>query len=151
MDTVTEVADRVGRLDAGRLVEQGTVLELALDPVSPLGAALRRDGEPGRVRAGELGDAGRELVTVIYGSRRVPDDWLARLSLQLGSPLGLAGADVRSVDGVAVGHAQVKVPAGAGSEFRRAAADLGLSVIGAAGAPEDEKAQDEKAQEVVPV
>ena len=142
MDTVTEVADRVGLLKAGRLVEQGTVLDLALDPGSPLGAALRRDGEPGRVRAGRPEVAGRELVTVIYGSHQIPDDWLARLSLQLATPLGLAGADVRDVDGVAVGHAQVTVPSGLIDEFRRAATYLGLSVAGPAPDPEGRAAQE---------
>ncbi|MFT4085553.1 MAG: ATP-binding cassette domain-containing protein [Gordonia sp. (in: high G+C Gram-positive bacteria)] len=154
MDAVTQVADRVGRLDAGRLVEQGTVLQLALDPSSTLGAALRRDGET--ARAGETADAvvsadaERTTVTVVYSSQRVPDDWLARLSVRLGRPLGLLGADIRTVDGAAFGHATVSVPLDVVREFGRAAAELGLTPAESA-APDPTSADRSVAvREVVP-
>lgn len=123
MDTVTQVADRAGRLEAGALVEQGTVRDLVLDPGSVLGAALRRDDESRSAPAGP----GRTTVPVVYRSAAVPQDWLIRISDRLGVALGLGAADLRSVDGVVVGSARVSVPDADVDRFRSAAAEFGLA------------------------
>lgn len=125
METITAVADRVGRLDAGRLVEQGTVVDLMLDDESVLGAALRRDSG---LAVSAAVDGGRRRVRVVYSSAGVPADWLTQLSLRLGVPIGLDGADIRTVDGVSVGQATVLLSQEVLGEFLSAAAEFGLAV-----------------------
>ncbi|TNM68195.1 ATP-binding cassette domain-containing protein [Streptomyces sp. NP160] len=110
MDTVVAVADTVARLDHGRIVEHGALVDLLHTPASPLGRALL----PRRAHAGSLDDGSRALRStwvVSHAGNRVPADWLVRASRALGTDLELLGASLSTVAGVAVGHAVVGAPA----------------------------------------
>ncbi|TXR57550.1 methionine ABC transporter ATP-binding protein [Quadrisphaera setariae] len=108
MDTVVAVADTVARLDHGRIVEHGALVDLLHTPASPLGRALL----PRRAHAGttEQGEQ-RSVWVVSHAGNRVPADWLVRASRTLGTDLELLGASLSTVAGVAVGHAVVGAPA----------------------------------------
>ncbi len=120
METIVKVADRVGRLDHGTLREQGSVVDIALDAQSVLGAQLR---SPAR---GTAAAPTTVPVTLIYGSPAVPADWLNRLSIELATPVALLGANVQSVDGVAVGDVTVGVAADRVDALVESARALGL-------------------------
>ncbi|MEO9328445.1 methionine ABC transporter ATP-binding protein [Gordonia aurantiaca] len=121
MDTIVRVADTVGRLDHGRIVEKGRLDDLVLDPDSVLGRALRPRGPSVPATADQA------EINVVYNSTSVPADWLTRLGGRLGIPISVLGANVQTVDGIAFGDLAVSVPAGHTAAFIRAAAELGLS------------------------
>ncbi|GAC85926.1 methionine ABC transporter ATP-binding protein [Gordonia paraffinivorans NBRC 108238] len=121
MDTIVRVADTVGRLDHGRIVEHGRLDDLVLDPDSVLGRALRPRGPAARAGADQA------AIDVVYNSTSVPADWLTRLGGRLGIPISVLGANVQTVDGIAFGDLTVSVPADHVSAFVDAAAELELS------------------------
>ncbi|MBD8726747.1 methionine ABC transporter ATP-binding protein [Frigoribacterium sp. CFBP 13707] len=121
MDTVLQIADSVARLDHGRVVERGRLLDLLRDPASPLGTALR----PARQAAEAPHGAGPWRLD--YVSADVPADWPSRLGEALGAPVALLGASVESLGGATVGHATVAVPEAVADRLPGVAAALGLA------------------------
>ncbi|MCL3859698.1 methionine ABC transporter ATP-binding protein [Actinotalea sp. K2] len=120
METVLDLADSAARLDHGRIVEQGRVVDLLRDPSSSLGRALL----PRRAHAAS---APGTTWSVSYAGADVPPDWLARVGTVLGVDLALLGASIGAVDGHTVGHATVAVPASTDPDaLVRALAGLGL-------------------------
>lgn len=96
MDVVRAVADVVFRLDGGRIVESGSVADIALGGDSALSRALlplppALDG--GRLRTWQ----------VRYGGPVSPE-WLARAGAELGAPVALLAALVEEVGGAPVGR-----------------------------------------------
>ena len=120
METIVKVADRVGRLDHGTLREQGDIVDVALDAESILGAQLR---SPGRATTAAPNTA---AVSLTYGSPTVPTDWLNRLAAELATPISLLGANVQSINGVAVGEVTVGVADDRVAHLTHAARSLGL-------------------------
>ena len=101
MDTVRSVADSVGRLDRGSIVEQGTLIDLLRDPSSQLGADLRPHGAlPTAVE-------GQSKWQVTYLSAGVPSDWLHILSTRVKSPVALLSANIESLNGALYGQATI--------------------------------------------
>lgn len=119
MNTVVSLADAVARLDHGRIVESGPVVDLLRDPDSPLGAQLRP--APRALPAA----AGQRAFRVGY-RRDVPADWIARLGAELGAPVSVLGADIQSVGSVITGTATISVAASDADRLPVAAARLGL-------------------------
>lgn len=122
MDVITRIADRAGRLDHGRIVEQGAVADLVLDPDSVLGKALRPRGTAAPAAPG------RSSVEVTYNSAAVPPDWIARVSSTIGTTVGVLGANIQSVDGVTAGALTVSVEDHSLDAFTAAAATYGITV-----------------------
>ena len=120
MDTVLQVADSVARLDHGRIVESGRIVELLRDPASGLGRALR----PARSHESAAADATEWFVS--YTSAHVPADWLTRLADQLGTTVSLLGASIETVDGATVGHASIGVTGADREHLIAVARSLGL-------------------------
>ncbi|PXA71934.1 methionine ABC transporter ATP-binding protein [Cryobacterium arcticum] len=120
MDTVLQVADSVARLDHGRIVESGRIVELLRDPASGLGRALR----PARSHESAAADATEWFVS--YTSAAVPADWLTRLADQLGTTVSLLGASIETVDGATVGHASIGVTGADPDHLIAVAQSLGL-------------------------
>lgn len=120
MDTVLQVADSVARLDHGRIVESGRIVELLRDPASGLGRALR----PARSHEPAAADATEWFVS--YTSAAVPADWLSRLADQLGTTVSLLGASIETVDGATVGHASIGVTGADREHLIAVARSLGL-------------------------
>jgi D-methionine transport system ATP-binding protein len=118
METVVQVADAVARLDGGRIVESGRVVDLLRDPVSRLGAALR----PARSAGASSTNDRRWRLT--YTSAAVPAEWPALLGDAIGAPISLLAASIEQIDGVPVGTATVAAPAGL--DLTVPAARLGL-------------------------
>ncbi|SIR75966.1 methionine ABC transporter ATP-binding protein [Williamsia sterculiae] len=120
MDTIVKIADRVGRLDRGRIAEQGSVVDLLLDPGSELGAALRPSG------SSSAAPVGLEQLLVTHNSVAVPADWLSRITGQLGTPISVLGGNVQDVDGVSVGQWTIAIAPDRVHDFTSAATPLGL-------------------------
>lgn len=141
MDTVVQIADAVARLDHGRIVESGRIVELLRDPDSLLGSQLRP------VRERQDAEAGEVAVDVVYVGD-VPGGWLARISRELGTDVNLLGASVETVGAAAVGTARIGVPVHA---LDRAlpllqAAGLHASVVTASVTPDPEDAAPEASE-----
>ncbi|MEC5200428.1 D-methionine transport system ATP-binding protein [Arthrobacter sp. PL16] len=126
MDTVRQVADTVARLDHGRIVEQGTLVELLTSHESQLGRSL----QPRRGHAGP--EAGTRTWFVTYDSTVVPGDWIQRVTADLGTAVHLLGASVETVHGVNTGSATLGI--GTDDDARVAAA---LARCGLSGTPDD--------------
>ncbi|WP_182112321.1 methionine ABC transporter ATP-binding protein [Actinotalea sp. JY-7876] len=130
METVLEIADSVAHLDAGRIVEQGAVVDLLRDPSSALGRALLPRRAHGATRGGAP-------WSVSYASASVPADWIARAGAALGVDVALLGASIGAVDGHVVGHATIALPPGTdAARLVAVLGDLGLHAAPSA-APAD--------------
>lgn len=121
MDTVLRIADSAARLDHGRIVESGRLVDLLTAPGSSLGAELR----PRRVDAEPL--VGHQVWHVLYNSSNVPADWIARASVDLGVPLSVLGASVQVVGGVSVGGSTLSIPVDLNPRVAGVLARYGLS------------------------
>ena len=121
MDTVLQIADSVARLDHGRIVESGRIIELLRNPASSLGQALRP------VRSHENPALGATEWFISYTSAIVPADWISRLANELGGTVSLLGASIETVEGSTVGHATIAVTGGNREHLVAVAHTLGLS------------------------
>lgn len=121
MDTIVKVADSVGRLDAGRIVEKGSLIDLLTDSSSVLGRSLRPRGTSADP------EPGQRSIELTYNSANVPTDWITRIGTELAIPVAVLGAAVQVVDGVSVGSVTVSVPDAAAAAFIESAARHGLS------------------------
>lgn len=121
MDTVRQVADTVARLDHGRIVEHGPLVELLTSHRSLLGRAL----QPRRGYAGA--EAGTRTWFVTYDSTDVPGDWIQQLTSDLGSSVHLLGASVETVHGVNTGSATLGIATGDDARVLATLARYGLS------------------------
>ncbi len=133
MDTVLTVADSVARLERGRIVESGTIVELLRNEHSVLGRALH----PARAHAPAR--PGESIWLLGYTSADVPADWIVRMSTELAANIRLLGASIETVNGETVGHASIAlgevdstrvhaVAAALGLNARRESAELGTGV-----------------------
>lgn len=120
MDTVRSVADSVARLDHGRIVESGRLVELLHDADSELGRAL----QPRRAHA--LAGESETTWVVSYRSADIPTDWISRLGVTLGVPVSLLGASVEVLHTSTVGSAVIGIADADGDRVRRALEGLGL-------------------------
>ncbi|MGI4896837.1 MAG: methionine ABC transporter ATP-binding protein [Janthinobacterium lividum] len=105
MDTIVEVADSVARLEAGRIVETGPLLDVLRNPGSQLGRALLP-------RRSVVSGNGSQVWNVHYQAAKVSGNWLSAAARELGIDLEILGASVSTVDGSTVGNATLGVPAG---------------------------------------
>lgn len=121
MDTVVRVADTVGRLDRGRIVEHGRLEQVVLETDSVLGRALRPRGPNAQPASAET------PISVVYHSATVPADWLTQLGRRLDISISVLGATVQTIDGTVFGDLTVSVPTGHASAFIGAAGELGLA------------------------
>jgi D-methionine transport system ATP-binding protein len=125
MEVVREIADSVARIDGGRIVENGSVEDIILDPRSRLAHELLPDRP-----AVPLTGPG-EVWEVSYASRQVPLDWLTSLQQAPGlgdAQVSVLSASVEAIRGVAVGRAVLAVSPGAPAGFARYLTDRGLHV-----------------------
>ncbi|MFT4044019.1 MAG: ATP-binding cassette domain-containing protein [Gordonia sp. (in: high G+C Gram-positive bacteria)] len=121
MDTIVKVADKVARLEGGRIVESGPIVDLLLDPGSTLGRALRPAGTTATAPPGAA------EVEITYSSAAVPGDWLSIVSLRIGSPITVLSANVQAVEGIAVGGWVISVASEHLHQLLDAAQTLGLT------------------------
>lgn len=121
MDTIVKVADSVGRLDSGRIVEKGSLVALLTDSTSTLGRSLRPRGTSADP------EPGHRSFDLTYNSAAVPADWISRVGAELSIPIGVLGAAIQVVDGVSVGSVTVSVPDTAAARFLDSAERHGLS------------------------
>jgi D-methionine transport system ATP-binding protein len=121
MDTVRSVADSVGRLDRGSIVEQGNLLELLRSPDSQLGADLR----PAHTLAATTDGQVRWQVT--YLSAEVPSDWLHILSQRIGSSVALLGANIETLNGALYGEATIGISGVSEENVLKAVSGLSLA------------------------
>ena len=103
MDTVLQIGDSVSRLDHGRIVESGRVLELLADPSSSLGRSLQPR------RAHQQAPDGATVWVVTYGADPVPADWVSLLSARVDTTVSLLGASIETLRGVTTGHGTIAV------------------------------------------
>lgn len=121
MDTVRQVADTVARLDHGRIVEQGSLMDLLTSHESRLGRSLRP-------RSGHAAPAaGMRTWFVTYDSTAVPGDWIQRVTGDVGVGVHLLGASVETVHGVNTGSATLGIATDDDASVTAALARHGLS------------------------
>lgn len=121
MDTIVKVADSVGRLDSGRIVEKGSLIDLLTDSTSVLGRSLRPRGTSADA------EPGHRSIELTYNSANVPTDWITRIGTELAVPIAVLGAAVQVVDGISVGSVTVSIPDQLAPEFLESAARHGLA------------------------
>ena len=134
MEVVREIADSVARIEDGRIIESGAVVDVILDPASTLAHELLPD------RPSVPFNGTGEIWEVSYASREVPLDWLTSIR----SAPGLSGvsvsvlsASVEAIRGIAVGRAVLAFSPDAPQGFGQYLRDRGLHVrVGASAVAE---------------
>ena len=131
MDTVLQAADTAALLDAGRIVEQGTLTDLLTDPSSSLGRALQP-----HLPSLPL-ERGAHEWKVVYDSQQIAPDWIQRLSARLREPVGLLSASIQAIQGVSTGSAVLGIRS-TGPDVVHALAAEGLKPVGPTPGVEEE-------------
>ncbi len=106
MDVVTRICDRVAVMDAGQVVEQGSVADIFMKPKS---AAARRLV----VSKGELVDRmaeGGHLIRISFDGRSSYEPILSNLILTCRVPVNILSADSKNIDGKAFGQMLIQIP-----------------------------------------
>ena len=107
MSVVEQVCRNVAILDAGRVVEQGSVREIFSNPRTD---AARRLVFPAGAPAGDL-PKGRRLVRVAFNGTQTTDKPLvASLAIECGALVSILAADTRLVDGQTMGSMLLALP-----------------------------------------
>lgn len=102
LGVLRRVCTAAARLDGGRVVETGRILDLVADPGSALGAAIVPVGDD--PSTGEQSDTA--LVTTIGEEAHGP--WLAQLVRKLDVDISVVGGRVEQVAGVTVGRLRLR-------------------------------------------
>lgn len=105
MDVVRAVADSVAVLQAGRIVERGSVRELIANPESQVGRQLLAVQPP------QAGKGAARVFEVTYGCQRVPPDWVSLLSEAFQARVGLLSGVVEQIGGSSSGRFFISVEA----------------------------------------
>nr|WP_202926958.1 ATP-binding cassette domain-containing protein [Gordonia desulfuricans] len=135
MSFVRNLADSVARLDHGKIVEQGDIVDLLTDPVSELGRGLLPSVD---VPAGQ---PDRQLWRVLYRDAHAARDWIERLSRAIRVPVELQSAAVEVVNGVQIGQAVVSVAARNGLDIAGLLSEWGLEAIEVSDANSEKKVE----------
>ena len=107
MSVVEQVCRNVAILDAGRVVEQGSVREIFSNPRTD---AAPRLVFPAGAPAGDL-PKGRRLVRVAFNGTQTTDKPLvASLAIECGALVSILAADTRLVDGQTMGSMLLALP-----------------------------------------
>ena len=107
MSVVEQVCQHVAILDAGKVVEQGSVAEIFSNPKTP---AARRLVFPAGAPQGEL-PAGHRLVRVAFNGTQTTDKPLvASLAIECGALVSIVAADTRSINGQTLGSMLLALP-----------------------------------------
>ena len=107
MSVVEQVCQNVAILDAGKVVEQGSVAEIFSNPKTP---AARRLVFPAGAPQGEL-PAGHRLVRVAFNGTQTTDKPLvASLAIECGALVSIVAADTRIVNGQTLGSMLLALP-----------------------------------------
>jgi D-methionine transport system ATP-binding protein len=125
MEVVREIADTVARIDNGRIIENGSVEDIVLDPNS----ALARELLPDRPSMPPIGPG--EVWEVSYASRTVPLDWLTGIQHApglTGADVNVLSASIEAIRGVAVGRAVLSISPSAPTGFAPYLESRGLHV-----------------------
>jgi D-methionine transport system ATP-binding protein len=125
MEVVREIADSVARIEDGRIIENGSVTDVILDPNSALAHELLPD------RPSVPLDGPGEVWEVSYASREVPLDWLttiAHVPGVSGATVSVLSASVEAIRGIAVGRAVLAISPSAPIGFESHLRERGLHV-----------------------
>jgi D-methionine transport system ATP-binding protein len=126
MEVVREIADSVARIDGGRIIENGSVDDVILDPSS----SLARELLPDRPSVPFSGSG--EIWEVSYASRDVPLDWLTSIHTVpgiSGAQVNVLSASVEAIRGVAVGRAILAISPSAPAGFENYLNERGLHAV----------------------
>ena len=121
MDVVRSIADRVARLEHGRIIETGRLHDVVTDPLSGLARQLLPERRAAAVPPGQ------SVWHVLFATGTVALDWPHRLGEALGSSVSLLSATIESIGSAAAGRATIGVDSSRPTEeVERALAALGL-------------------------
>lgn len=106
LGVLRRICSSAARLDAGRVVETGRIVDLVADPESALGHALVPVGTDPSAGSG----ADTALVTAIGDAAHGP--WLAELIRAIDADIAVVGGRVEQVGSVTVGRMRLRFTAG---------------------------------------
>lgn len=105
MDVVRQIADDVAVLAAGEIVEQGSVIDLVLDPQSTIGQKILPLQYPKHLAPTQQG-----IEVIFSASIGTPLDWLSQLSIKIQYPINLVTSIVEELHQTTVGKSIVSLP-----------------------------------------
>jgi len=121
MGVVRALCDRVAVMEAGRIVEQGPVAELAARPDS----LLARQLFPAPTLTGDRA----ERVTLIFGERATELPVLATLARTFELELNVVGGSIQTLGGQRLGRLDLELPAPLDDAARRYLAESDVTVV----------------------
>jgi D-methionine transport system ATP-binding protein len=106
LGVLRRVCTSAARLEAGKVVENGRIVDLVADPDSALGAAMVPVGDD--PSAGSVADTA--LVTAIGDAAHGP--WLSDMIRAVDTDIAVVGGRVEQVSGVTIGRLRLRFAAG---------------------------------------
>lgn len=103
MEVVKQICDRVAVLQAGRIIESGSIDQLITDPDSTLSRAFFPPIEALRVKAGVT------AVTITFLGEAANQPILARLARQFDVDVNILGGSIQNFNGKRIGRLQVQI------------------------------------------
>jgi|SRR5690606_5110217 len=105
MDVVRQIADEVAVLEQGKIVEQGDVLDLVLNPNSKIGEKIL-PMQP--IHQPQNGDV---ALRVTYSTaKQTPLNWIGLLSINLGHAIKIQASTIEIIQGHTVGKVVISLP-----------------------------------------
>lgn len=105
MDVVRQIADDVAVLSHGEITEQGSVLDLVLNPNSEIGQKILPLARPHNI------PTTHQALEVIFSSQHgTPLDWFSQLSFKLHYPIEIHASIVEDIHQSTVGKSIISLP-----------------------------------------
>ena len=105
MDVVRQIADEVAVLSHGEIVEQGSIIDLVLDPESNVGSKIFPTPKSAAISADHI------VINATYSTKKgTPLDWLTQISIELNLAFEINASTVESINGYTVGKTVFSLP-----------------------------------------
>ena len=106
MSVVQQICDKVAVLDAGSLVEQGTVREIFTSPKTEAAKRLIIGSNAGTVD--EV--SSKRMIRIVFDGQSSYEPVIGNLTLMFGIPVNIMYADTKDIGGSAVGEMILQLP-----------------------------------------
>ncbi|MDD3402898.1 MAG: ATP-binding cassette domain-containing protein [Hespellia sp.] len=129
MDVIREVCEKVAIIEAGHLVEHGSVVDIFNHPKSAAGKKLIIGEKASPVVTGEKSQVGNDVILrTVFSENSAFEPVIANMILRIGEPISILKADTMNVNGIAKGEMLLGIPKNRQPEIESYLSEKGLEV-----------------------
>lgn len=129
MDVIREVCEKVAIIEAGRLVEDGNVVDIFNHPKSTAGKRLIiGENAPISVKTEKSQVSDEVVLRAVFTENSAFEPVVANMILRIGEPINILKADTKNVNGIAKGEMLLGVPRNKKEDIEGYLTEKGLEV-----------------------